>query len=578
MPSRLATPTYTMNMDNSWQRPGSIRNRILFFSILVTLVPSIGMGWFWYDISRKTTTAKIEQQLIGSADIIEREIGLWFKERNYDLRVFSNSFVVPENLGIYRQEKTSGNGPSQKTEVALKKISTYLGIIISKFQNYQRLAVLDTEGKVLASSSPVLQEKFVMLPDNWQEQVQHNQYFIGNYFLTDPEGGPLVQIGIPLIENTDDTVIGFFVLDAHLDTIRNLVTGSLLDRGTQSGSAVTLLEKDGRIIFSTAPTGSADTADVVTEEAMKLFQRPGILHEYVNRRHIAVLGIGFSLTELPWYLLMEKNRDDVYATLIEARNRILLITALLTVVIGGTAIIIARNIIIPLQELIRGVQQVAAGNLQISVPVRRKDELGLVTTMFNEMVERLHESQTRLEELATTDPLTGLANRKQIMASLELQMEGFCRHGTPFSLLMLDIDFFKKVNDTYGHQAGDSVLVEIASILGTILRTLDTAGRYGGEEFVVILDTADQAQAVQSAERIRRAVERHVFSWNGHEMRITVSVGASAIHSSDETVDSLIARVDEALYRAKSEGRNRVCIPNNVPANLMKVDEHHDQT
>jgi len=550
-----------MNIDNSWQQPGSIRNRILLFSILVTLVPSIGMGWFWYDISQKTTTARIEQQLTGSADMIKREIGLWFKERNYDLRVFSNSSVVPANLGIYQQEKTSSTGPSPKTDEALHKISTYLGIIITKFENYHRLAVLDTEGKVLASSSPVLQETFVVLPDNWQEQVQDHQYFIGNYFLTDPEGGPLVLIGIPLIESAEDAVIGFFVLEAQLDTIRGLVTGSLPDGRIQAGSAVTLLEKDGRIIFSTAPTGPVDNADIVTEEALQLFQRPGILHEYVNRNQIAVLGMGFPLAELPWYLLMVQNRDNVYATLMEARNRILLITALLTVIIGGTAVIIVRRIIFPLQELIRGVEQVASGNLQVSVPVKRKDELGIVTTMFNEMVKRLQENQLRLEELATTDPLTGLANRKQIMTSLELQMEGFCRHGTSFSLLMLDIDFFKKVNDTYGHQAGDSVLVEIASILGTILRTLDTAGRYGGEEFVVILDTADQSQAFQSAERIRRAVERHVFSWNGHELRITVSVGASAIYPTDETVNSLIARVDEALYRAKSEGRNRVCVP-----------------
>lgn len=556
-----------MNIDNNWHRLGSIRNRILFFSILVTLVPSIGMGWFWYDISRKTTSAKIEQQLTGSADVIEREIGLWFKERNYDLHVFSNPFVVSENLGIFHREKTSSTGPSQKTDEALKKISTYLGIIITKFQNYQNLAVLNTEGKVLASSSPELQKKFMIIPDNWQDQVQRNQYFIGNSSLTNPKGGPQVLIGIPLIENTENAVVGFFLLEARLDQIQSLITSSLPVGRMQNGSAVTLLEKDGRIIFSTVPTESADTTDVVTEEALKIFQRPGSLHEYVNRSQIAVLGMGFSLTELPWYLLMEKNRSDVYAALIEARNRILLITILLTVAIGGTAVIIVRNIIYPLQELIKGVQQVADGDLQVTVPVRRKDELGLVTSMFNEMVERLQEHQVRLEELATTDPLTGLGNRKQIMTSLELQMEGFCRHGTNFSLLMLDIDFFKKVNDTYGHQAGDSVLVEIAGILSTTLRTLDTAGRYGGEEFLVILDTADQAQAAQSAERIRQAVERHVFLCHGHELRITVSVGASVIYPTDETVDNLIARADKALYMAKSKGRNRVCVPN-IPATI----------
>jgi diguanylate cyclase (GGDEF)-like protein len=556
-----------MNIDNNWQRIGSIRNRILFFSILVTLVPSIGMGWFWYDISRKTTSAKIEQQLTSSANIIEREIGLWFKERNYDLQVFSNSFVVSENLGIYHREKASSAGPSQKTDEALKKISTYLGIIITKFQYYQHLAVLNREGKVLASSSPERPERFTTLPDNLQVQLQRNQYFIGNSSSTAPEGGPQVLIGIPLIENTENAVIGFFVLEAHLDTIQNLIASSLPVGRMQSGSAVTLLEKDGRIIFSTTSNDSADTAGFVTKEALKICQNPGSLHEYVNRRQTQVLGMGFSLTELPWYLLMEKNRSDVYAALTEARNRILLITILLTVAIGGTAVIIARNIIYPLQDLIKGVQQVAGGDLQVTVPVRRKDELGIVTSMFNEMVERLQEHQTRLEELATTDPLTGLANRKQIMTSLELQMEGFSRHGTNFSLLMLDIDFFKKVNDTYGHQAGDSVLVELASILSTILRTLDTAGRYGGEEFVVILHTADQAQAGQSAERIRQAVERHVFACHGHELRITVSIGASVIYPTDETVDSLIARVDKALYMAKSEGRNRVCVPN-APATI----------
>lgn len=550
-----------MNIDNRWQRTGSIRNRILFFSILVTLVPSIGMGWFWYDISRKTTSAKIEQQLTGSADIIEREIGLWFKERNYDLQVFSNSFVVSENLGIYHRERTRGTGVSPKTDEALKKISTYLGLIITKFKDFQYLAVLSTKGRVLASSSPVLQEQSATIPDNWKEQTENKQYFIGNSSLTGAEGGPQVLIGIPLLEKTENAIIGFFVLEAHFDTIQSLITDSFPAGRMRPGSAVTLLEKEGRIIFSTASADAADTADRVSEEALKIFQRPGSLHEYVNRRQIAVLGMGFSFTELPWYLLIERNKSDVYAMLVEARNRILLITILLTVAIGGTAVIIARSIIYPLQELIKGVQQVAGGDLQVTVPVRKKDELGMVAGMFNEMVERLQKDQLRLEELATTDPLTGLANRKQIMTSLLLQMEGFSRHGTRFSLLMLDIDFFKRVNDTYGHQAGDSVLIEIASILSTTLRTLDTAGRYGGEEFVVILDTADQAQAVHSADRIRQAVERHLFSCDGQELQITVSVGASVIYPTDRTVDSLIARVDKALYQAKAEGRNRVCIP-----------------
>jgi len=549
-------------MDINRQRHGSIRNRIFLFSILVTLVPSIGMGWFWYDISSKTTTAKVEQRLRTSADIIDREIDLWFKERNYDLRVFSNAFLVAENLAIYQQQVANTDNPSAEKDEALKKISNYLGFIITKFSNYRRLAILDTGGKVLASSSPLKQEQFMVVPGNWQEQVNRNQYFVGDYFFTDPKGGPLVLIGIPLLAGNDSTVVGFFVLEAYLDTIRSLFLDALPGGRMETGSSITLLEKDGRIIFrssSAQPPDTGDAADVVTEEPLMLLHRTRVLNEYVDSRNVVVLGMMFSLSDLPWYLLFEEDKAAVYAGLLEARDRILLITALLTVVIGGSAIILARQIISPLRELTTGVQQVANGDLRVAIPVHGTAEFGMVATMFNEMVAQLRESQARLEEMATTDPLTGLANRKQIMTSLELQMEDFCRHETSFAVLMLDIDFFKRVNDTYGHQAGDSVLVGVANILATTLRALDTAGRYGGEEFMVILDRVNQDQAVDTAERIRQSVEEHVFLWQDQELKITVSIGAGTISVSDESINSLISRVDGALYRAKAEGRNRTC-------------------
>lgn len=550
-----------MSIMTTRQRPGSIRNRILFFSILVTLVPSIGMGWFWYDISRKTTTAKVEQKLAIAADIVAREIGLWFKERNYDLRVFSNSFVVAENLTIYQQNRQNTEQISKKTGVALRKISTYLGLIITKFENYHRLSVLDGNGKVLAASSPLEHETFVVLPENWQQQVSRNQYFVGDYFLTDDEGAPLVLVGIPLLNNENDTVIGFFVLEVHLDTIETLLYASLPGKDDRVGNCyMTLLEKNGRIIFGTAPVMASDRPDVASAEVMELFTRPRVLQEYVNNQQVQMIGIAFSFNDLPWSILIEEHTNDAYAGLIEARDQILLITVLLTIVIGGAAVIVARNIIIPLKALTAGVLQVADGNLGVTVPVRRNDELGIVSEMFNEMVYRLRESQSRLEELATTDPLTGLANRKQIMTDLDLQMESFCRHATDFAVLMLDIDFFKRVNDSYGHQAGDTVLIGMANILDNVLRTLDTAGRYGGEEFMVILDTTDIHQAQQTAERIREAVESHSFSWQDQELRITVSIGVAAVTPDDNTISSLISRVDMALYRAKAEGRNRVCL------------------
>lgn len=558
---RPAPPEKTaMAMVGNRQRPGSIRNRILLFSILVTLVPSIGMGWFWHDISRKTTTASVEQKLNGSADLAEREISLWFKERNYDLRVFASSFVVTENLALYHRNIQDGGEETPETEAALRKISTYLHIILPRFTSYHRLSVLNGEGKVLAASQPIDQEKYVVLPENWQEQVGKNRYFLGDYFFTDEKGQPLALIGIPLSGNTD-TVIGFFVLEVYLDSIRSLLHSLLPDRTTKTG-CITLLEKNGRIIFRVPATQGATTgAEVLPVEILDLFKRPRVLREYVGNDRLEVLGMAFSPAQLPWFLLLEENKEDVYAGLRAARNKILLFTILLTIGIGGGAVIISRQIITPLQALTTAVLQVANGDLKLEVPGYRNDELGLVSRMFNEMVDRLRENQSRLEQLATTDPLTGLVNRKQIMADLDRQMEGFRRHATDFAVLMLDIDYFKKVNDRYGHQAGDAVLIGVAEVLRRVLRVLDVAGRYGGEEFLVILEMADLAHAVQTAERLREAVEQLSVPWQDYELQVTVSIGVAAISADDRSAGDLIGRVDKALYRAKDEGRNRVCLP-----------------
>lgn len=532
--------------------PDSIRTRIILFSILVTLVPTMGMGWFWFDISRDTTTAKVEQSLRASASIIDRELALWFKERSHDLRVFSGAVVVPESM--LRDPQPARPSPARAE--SLKKITTYLDIILTKFPSYRRLAILDSSGRLLAASGSTGPDSGLALPADWQQQTAREACFTGERVTSGPNGEHMLLIGVPIVSGDDGKAIGFFVLQAGLDPIRSIFAAAIPRDTSGAGSTVTLLEGDGRMLFRIAATGpSSPTGNAWTRPA-----RPGVLLEYDGSDRVPVLGMLFPLAGRSWQQLLEIRRDDVYAELMAARDRILLITGLLTVVIGGCATLVARRIITPLQELTQAVQRVADGDLQVSVPVLCSDELGMVTAMFNEMVMQLRTDQTRLEELAATDALTGLANRKQIMSNLVLQIEGFRRYGVSFALLVLDIDFFKKINDTHGHLAGDSVLQEVAEILRTLLRRLDTAGRYGGEEFMILLDTTDLDQAVLTAERIRQSVEEHVFAWREQALRITVSIGVGAISVADDAADSLIARVDAALYRAKTEGRNRICI------------------
>lgn len=171
--------------------------------------------------------------------------------------------------------------------------------------------------------------------------------------------------------------------------------------------------------------------------------------------------------------------------------------------------------------------------------------------------DRLHASYHRTVAMAATDELTGLFNRRYMMSHLENVLRRSIGSGRPVSLMMIDLDHFKEVNDTRGHQTGDKVLTEIARRIGQSVRGVDLSARYGGEEFIVVMPDTDCAGAAVVAERVRHAVGDHPIWVDGLSLRISVSIG---IASGEPTsgAEALIRRADQALYNAKKAGRNRV--------------------
>lgn len=167
--------------------------------------------------------------------------------------------------------------------------------------------------------------------------------------------------------------------------------------------------------------------------------------------------------------------------------------------------------------------------------------------------------EAELRELASTDALTGLPNRRQFMLQLEGEVERVRRGSTrEASVLMLDLDHFKRVNDQHGHAVGDSLLRHFARLLREELRATDTAGRMGGEEFAVILPGSNLAAAQTFAQRLCDRLAAEPLAVGPTRVEATVSIGIAAIAASDATPDAVLLRADEALYRAKTEGRNRV--------------------
>jgi len=173
----------------------------------------------------------------------------------------------------------------------------------------------------------------------------------------------------------------------------------------------------------------------------------------------------------------------------------------------------------------------------------------------------LRNTLDRSLELAVTDPLTGLNNRRFLDHHLSLAMSRHIKGGPELSVLMLDIDFFKKVNDTYGHDAGDEVIREFARRLGLNVRAIDMACRFGGEEFVVLMPGTGSEDAVHIAERVRTQVADTPFHLSdGRSLDVTVSVGVATSQGLGDTPETLLKRADEAVYEAKLSGRNRVIL------------------
>jgi diguanylate cyclase (GGDEF)-like protein len=165
----------------------------------------------------------------------------------------------------------------------------------------------------------------------------------------------------------------------------------------------------------------------------------------------------------------------------------------------------------------------------------------------------------RLRRMASRDSLTDLYNHRHSIEVLANEFGRVGRYAQGLSLLMIDLDHFKRINDEHGHPTGDALLREFARLLRDMLRAVDSVGRYGGEEFVVILPHTSADEARQTSERIRKRVEAHEFTAAGKPLRITVSAGVASYPSSAvDSPESLIREADKALYRAKQNGRNRI--------------------
>ncbi|MFQ5900893.1 MAG: diguanylate cyclase [Thermodesulfobacteriota bacterium] len=225
------------------------------------------------------------------------------------------------------------------------------------------------------------------------------------------------------------------------------------------------------------------------------------------------------------------------------------------------SILFSRTLSNPLHQLSEAADAISKGDLDKKLTIKNKDEIGKLARAFNKMAYNIKQSRNELEILSITDHVTGLYNNRQFYKLLVSEFEKCKRYKYPIACVMFDVDYFKSINDTHGHQFGDIVLKEIGALISSELRSTDTIARYGGDEFMILLPHSGVDSAFSFADKIRKKVDGHKFSKGSLSINTSISIGIS-VFPEDRIIgpDDMIKNSDEALYRAKMGGRNKTCV------------------
>lgn len=361
----------------------------------------------------------------------------------------------------------------------------------------------------------------------------------------------------------------------------------MLAEGTRQGDAsilsVSVLDRDGRLLARSGPAPQqavplGDTrqvqnsahlttlAEPIWQTALHLAGGAGAWEVDVTSPRPAV--VGHVVVEISRAELAARQREMTEITLMILMGGFLMAT--------WVSIRISAGVTRPIARINETVAKIGRGDLAARVVYDPAEVLAPLEAGINEMAEKIataqHDLQDKIaaataelrqqkeaaEALARVDMLTGLANRRAFDEAAQHEIQRAIRYGTPLALVLVDLDFFKVINDTHGHHVGDQVLVNFARILTASVRGVDLAGRWGGEEFIILMPGAELSEAVLVADRMRLTVAAAPTKVEGATCGYTASFGVAEFSARAPTLDALLGRADTALYRAKKNGRNRV--------------------
>ena len=519
----------------------TIRNQMLVFAVVATLVPALAVTIVSHRQNRPPSIGdQVGPELRGASADAAWDIDQWLSDRLRDLRVAATAYAVAENLA-----RTQGSAE------AVGRLRDYLNSVRERCPDCEGLLVLDARGRFVTSSGGRMSG--VQFSQDRLTTLRTSDALVGDAYWDAGLGKATLALAVP-IRQADGRYVGALMAKLNLRSVADILQRIA---PTDSGD-VYLMNEQGRLILRLR-SSSAEVmrTKVPPATAQALIDREGTTVEYKRADGRAVIGTLRRIPALRWAAVVEMPRAELVRRAGGSGSG-LGVTLVLLLAGAGLVTYVGVLLVRPLERLAGAAAKVAAGDLSVELPSAGRGEVGLLTQVFKNLLMRLREreGQGELERLSVTDALTGLYNRRHLMGTLANEVQRSRRLRRTFSVLLADVDHFKQYNDTHGHLGGDAALVKVAEILRKMTRGVDSVARYGGEEFVVMLIEAPIATAAAVGERIRARVAAEEFSGG----KMTVSVGAAEYPTHGDTPEELIASADAAMYEAKGGGRDRVVV------------------
>ncbi|MBW2382817.1 MAG: diguanylate cyclase [Deltaproteobacteria bacterium] len=496
----------------------------------------------------------------------------WYEQRRRELDVFSESDVLQDNLAVL-----SGQQSRSRLARAEAEISQYLSYVLDGFPQYRTLFILGAEGEV---------ELFVGEPVELSASQREHIAQVDSTRISDMQvlDGVRAQVGSAPLFGVRGKRLGSLHAIVPVDALADVLAPAEFDASVQ----ILLVGSGGRYVL----TSDGRSRDQTFQGPMPEDESEAIVHDYEGAGGERVVGASRKLARFGWTLVVEQPYEEAFAPVYSALGSIVAINLaiVLAVVLGGFRI--AVSIVRPIEALSTAAKRISEGERDVVIPdTQSSDEVGVLTRAFSDMTmrltnnaaeleashaaveeanerlrlrnEELHRVNEVLEQLSITDGLTKLHNHRYFQEVLLQESKRAGRSGKPLSLVLIDIDYFKRWNDRLGHAAGDEILRRLALVMMELVRETDLLARYGGEEFALITPDTDQEGALQLAEKIRNAVSHQQFLIDAPSEReaITVSIGVSS-YEGDRV--AFFNAADRALYAAKESGRDCVVCASNL--------------